>query len=162
VTLANGLTLLRGALIAPTVAATLLGRPWVAFASFSLAVITDAFDGLVARTRHEVTPLGAILDPAMDKLLYVGLFSALAAIGKLPPLGPILYSIPQIGLGIGTVVLWRRRGKFAARWPGKAAAALTALSAVLLLLTPWGQVPFWAAVGANFLSAFYYLYLQAS
>ena len=161
-TLANALTLFRGVLIVPTTAAVLVARPWIAFACFALAVLTDAVDGLVARTRHEVTFIGAILDPTMDKLLYVALFSALAATGKLPILGPVLYAIPQLGLGIGTLALWQRRREFAARWPGKAAAALTAFAAVCLLLSPWGEIPFWIAIAANFLSALYYLFQQTN
>lgn len=160
--MANGLTLLRGLLIAPVVVAVLADRPWIALFFFILAALTDAVDGLVARSRHEVTFVGAMLDPAMDKLLYMALFSALAAVGGLPPLGPVLYAIPQLGLGIGTLVLWRRRREFGARWPGKTAAALTALAAVCLLVAPWGRLPFWAAIAANFLSALYYLILQAN
>ena len=159
-TLATGLTLFRGALVGPTVAFVLLGRPLLALIFFSLAVVTDAVDGLVARARHEVTTLGALLDPAMDKLLYIGIFSALAATGRLPFWGPVLYGIPQLGLGVGTLVLWRQRKALMAHWPGKAAAALTALAAVALLLTSWGAIPFWLAVAANFLAAFYYLRVQ--
>ena len=161
-TIATGLTLLRGVLIGPTVAAVLAGRNWLALALFALAVVTDAVDGMVARSRNEVTTLGGLLDPVMDKLLYIGIFSALAATGRLHALGPILYAIPQLGLGLGTLALWQRRGKLVAHWPGKAAAALTALAAVSLLLTPWGQGPFWAAVAANFLAALYYLRRQTS
>jgi len=159
-TLANALTSLRGMLIVPTVIAVLAGRPWIALACFALAVLTDALDGLVARTRHEVTFIGAMLDPTMDKLLYVALFSALATTRRLPLLGPMLYAIPQLGLGIGTLVLWRRRREFAARWPGKATAALTAFAVVCLLFSPWGEIPFWIAIAANFLSALYYLFQQ--
>jgi len=157
---ATGLTLFRGALVGPTIAFVLLEQPWWALACFALAAITDAVDGWVARARHEVTTLGALLDPVMDKLLYLGLFSALAGVGKLPPLGPTLYAVPQLGLGVGTLVLWRRRQVLMARWPGKVAAVLTALAAVALLLTPGGTIPFWLAVAANFLAALYYLWVQ--
>ena len=161
-TLATGLTLFRGVLIGPTVAAVLTGRNWLALALFALAVLTDAVDGMVARSRNEVTTLGGLLDPVMDKLLYIGIFSALAATGRLSFWGPVLYSIPQLGLGMGTLALWRRRQKLVAHWPGKAAAALTAVAAVALFLTRWGEGPFWAAVAANFLAALYYLRRQTS
>lgn len=157
-TVANALTVLRGVLIAPTIWATLAEWWWVAFACFVTAGLTDVLDGLAARSRREVTGMGKFLDPAVDKLLYMGIFFALASVGKLPLLGPILYLIPQLGLGVGALIFWKRRERFSARWPGKAAAALTAVSAILLLLTPWGQGPFWAAVGANFLAGGHYLY----
>lgn len=156
-TLANGLTILRGLLVPPMIWSILAGMSWAGFGFFVLAVATDAVDGALARLRREVTPLGKILDPAMDKTLYVGIFSALAAVGRLPVLGPLLYAIPQLGLGVGALVFWRRRTRFVARWPGKAAAAVTAVSAALLLVTPWGQGLFWGAVAANFLAAVHYL-----
>lgn len=162
-TLATVLTLFRGVLVGPVVATILMGRPRLALLLFALAVATDMVDGFVARSRHEVTTAGTLLDPVMDKLLYLGLFSASATVGTLPPIGPVLYAIPQLGLGVGTIVLWRRKRPIMARWPGKAAAALTALAAVLLLVGGgWGRGLFWLAVAANFLAAFYYLWLQAT
>jgi len=40
-----------------------------AFITFILVALTDAIDGSLARTRHQVTELGTILDPIADKLL---------------------------------------------------------------------------------------------
>jgi phosphatidylglycerophosphate synthase len=159
-TLATGFTLLRGVMVGPIMAAVLLGYSRVALALFAVAAATDVADGLIARSRHEVTTLGALLDPVVDKVLYGGLFFSLAGAGKLPYLGPILYAIPQLGLGVGTLLLWRRRRRLMARWPGKAAAALTALAALALIATPWGEPAFWTAVGANFLAAGAYLHGQ--
>ncbi|HEC63012.1 MAG TPA: CDP-alcohol phosphatidyltransferase family protein [Candidatus Acetothermia bacterium] len=161
VTLANGLTLLRGGLIAPLVLGVLADHRWWAVVAFALAVLTDAVDGLVARSRGEVTLLGAVLDPVMDKLLYLALFASLSGVGGLPWLAPVLYAIPQLGLGVGAMVLWERREHLAARWPGKAAAALTATAAAWLLLLPGGEPLFWTAVAANWFAALYYLAYQA-
>jgi cardiolipin synthase len=161
VTLANGLTLLRGALIAPLVVGVLGGHRWWAVAAFGLAVLTDALDGLVARRRGEVTLMGAVLDPVMDKLLYLALFAAMSGVGRLPWLAPLFYGVPQLGLGLGAILLWERRERLGARWPGKAAAALTAAAATWLLLLPGGTPLVWGAVGANWLAALYYLAYQA-
>ncbi len=41
----------------------------VAFLVFLAAAISDAYDGRLARERHQITDLGKILDPLADKLL---------------------------------------------------------------------------------------------
>lgn len=42
---------------------------WVAWGIFSIASITDYFDGYYARKYNQSTALGAMLDPVADKLL---------------------------------------------------------------------------------------------
>lgn len=47
-------------------------RPWahpLAGTLFALAALTDWLDGYLARVWHQMTPLGAFLDPVADKLL---------------------------------------------------------------------------------------------
>ena len=157
VTVANALTLLRGLLLAPTVIAVLGGHWVVAVALFLGALATDVLDGWVARKTHQVTMVGQLLDPVVDKAFYLGLFSALAVVERVSISSLIAFSVPQLGLAVGALVLWRRRGEFSAEWPGKAAAILTALAAGLLLLTPHGIWLFWGSVGAQFIAATYYL-----
>ena len=61
-----------------------LQQAWVAaFALFTLAGISDAVDGWLAR-RQGGTALGAALDPLADKCLMVGMYVTLAAMGQLP------------------------------------------------------------------------------
>ena len=47
---------------------------------FSIAAITDYFDGYLARTRGLVSNLGKVMDPVADKLLVSCAFIMLAAI----------------------------------------------------------------------------------
>ena len=42
-----------------------------AFVIFVVAAATDYYDGMLARTRNQVTPLGQLLDPLADKFLLV-------------------------------------------------------------------------------------------
>ncbi|MCD5390878.1 CDP-alcohol phosphatidyltransferase family protein [candidate division NPL-UPA2 bacterium] len=56
----------------------------LALAIFSLASLTDALDGLIARTRGERTKLGSYLDPLADKLLLNVSFVLLAITESLP------------------------------------------------------------------------------
>ena len=77
--LPNKITLFRIALIPPFLALLLQYRRieaghgewlrYIALAVFTVATITDAVDGYVARKFHQRTQLGAFLDPLADKLL---------------------------------------------------------------------------------------------
>lgn len=46
----------------------------VAWLLFTIAAISDYYDGVLARTRNQITDLGKMLDPLADKLLLVGTF----------------------------------------------------------------------------------------
>ena len=74
-TLPNILTTLR-LLAAPCLAVMFLyfERPyadWIALILFISAAVTDWFDGYLARSRKQVTKLGAMLDPIADKAMVV-------------------------------------------------------------------------------------------
>lgn len=55
---------------------------YVALGIFFLAVLTDVIDGYVARTRHQKTKAGAILDPLADKLLIISAFICIYKVGS--------------------------------------------------------------------------------
>lgn len=62
--LSNGLSLLR----APLALLFLSQSMFLRLAAIILAMFTDALDGFLARRTRSTTQLGAVLDPAMDKL----------------------------------------------------------------------------------------------
>ncbi len=160
-TVANGLTLLRGLLLAPTVWAVLAERLPLAFALLVIAAGTDVLDGLAARRFHRETQLGKWLDPFMDKLFYVGLLAALAHVGRISWTAFGLFLAPQAGIAIGAVVFWGQRQRFGARWPGKMAASLTAGATALVLLTDWGVWVLWGAIATQFIAGVSYLQVRA-
>ena len=41
---------------------------------FLLAMFTDVLDGVAARAQNKITATGKLLDPAADKVIFVGLF----------------------------------------------------------------------------------------
>ena len=53
----------------------------IALGVFLFAVITDVIDGYIARTHHQKTKAGAILDPLADKLLLISAFICLTIKG---------------------------------------------------------------------------------
>ena len=65
---------------------------------FTIAALTDWFDGQIARKYNLITTFGKIADPIADKLLTLGAFTTLSVIGLFPfwILIPIL--IREIGI----------------------------------------------------------------
>ena len=80
-TLANQLTILRIMLVPAFVLLVVYGYLGWALLTFLVAGITDALDGLIARTAGQRTSLGAWLDPMADKLLLVTTFIVLTLPG---------------------------------------------------------------------------------
>jgi CDP-diacylglycerol--glycerol-3-phosphate 3-phosphatidyltransferase len=75
---ANLITLLRALLLIPIYFVYQSGHPLWVFILFLLAWFTDILDGLHARYRHQISSLGKLLDPAMDKVFVLGLLWMLA------------------------------------------------------------------------------------
>lgn len=73
-TVANQLTFLRLVAIPFFILSVLQGRFVIAVSLFVGAAVTDLLDGLTARLFRQGTRLGAILDPAADKLLLTAAF----------------------------------------------------------------------------------------
>jgi cardiolipin synthase (CMP-forming) len=77
-TVPNALTLLRILAIPFFAIAVWYGHYWQAFALFAAAGFTDLLDGFIARTFNQSSALGAVLDPAADKLLMTTAFILMA------------------------------------------------------------------------------------
>ncbi|HEX9082856.1 MAG TPA: CDP-diacylglycerol--glycerol-3-phosphate 3-phosphatidyltransferase [Holophagaceae bacterium] len=77
-TLPNFLTLLRILAIPFFAIALWYGQYWEAFLIFAAAGITDLLDGFLARVLNQRSTLGAIMDPAADKLLMTTAFILMA------------------------------------------------------------------------------------
>ncbi|WP_042394220.1 CDP-diacylglycerol--glycerol-3-phosphate 3-phosphatidyltransferase [Streptacidiphilus carbonis] len=100
----NMLTMLR-LLIVPVFAALLLADgghdpKWraVAWASFAIAMITDLFDGELARRMGLVSDFGKIADPIADKAIMGTALVALSALGDLPWWVTIVILVREIGI----------------------------------------------------------------
>ncbi|RIL04426.1 MAG: hypothetical protein DCC71_14225 [Proteobacteria bacterium] len=84
ITRANALTLARLAMAPALAAAIATGRAPLATAIYFAAVATDLADGPVARRYGETSPLGGVLDHAVDATLCVLGLAALASTGAVP------------------------------------------------------------------------------
>jgi len=80
----NQLTLARMAIVPVLLYLIFLKIPIfnvIAFGLFALAGMTDYLDGVLARSRDEVSPLGKLLDPMADKMLVSSSLIMLVYIG---------------------------------------------------------------------------------
>ncbi|WLW51797.1 CDP-diacylglycerol--glycerol-3-phosphate 3-phosphatidyltransferase [Streptomyces sp. YU58] len=88
--IANLLTMLRLLLVPGFVALMLADGGYdpawrsLAWAAFAIAMITDLFDGHLARTYNLVTDFGKIADPIADKAIMGAALICLSALGDLP------------------------------------------------------------------------------
>jgi len=82
--LPNLISLARILLIAPIAVALMHDNLVMTLALFALAAVSDGADGWLAKQFGWQTELGAILDPAADKLLLTTVFVTLAFLGAIP------------------------------------------------------------------------------
>lgn len=155
--LANALTGLRLALVPVFLLVLSAGdghQPgWriAAFAIFATAVITDRFDGVLARNYGTVTEFGTLADPIADKTLIGAALIGLSALGDLPWWVTAVILVREIGV---TVVRFAvlRRGIIPASRGGKLKTLIQAVAIGLFVLPlpePWlgpAQVVMGAAV----------------
>ncbi|MFJ8309693.1 MULTISPECIES: CDP-diacylglycerol--glycerol-3-phosphate 3-phosphatidyltransferase [unclassified Streptomyces] len=119
-------------------------RAW-AWAAFAVAMITDIFDGHLARTYNLVTDFGKIADPIADKAIMGAALICLSLLGDLPwwVTGVILFR----ELGITLMRFWViRHGVIPASRGGKlkTLAQGTATGMYVLALTgPLATLRFW-------------------
>ncbi len=120
---------------------------YAAIVTFTIAALSDALDGWVARRFNQHSKLGVILDPVADKLL---LISAICTLSfgdwpvKLPFWFVILYLTREVFSVIGAFVIHFIVGKvnIKAHWTGKVATfSEIAVVSVALLCLPGFILP---------------------
>jgi CDP-diacylglycerol--glycerol-3-phosphate 3-phosphatidyltransferase len=139
VNLPNALTVLRLAVV-PLFAVLLLSdggmdddrRIW-ATVFFGLAIITDRYDGLIARRTGQVTEFGKLADPIADKALTGTALVGLSVLGLLPWWVTLAIIVRE--LGVTLLRFWViRHGVIAASRGGKAKTVAQALAIGLYIL----------------------------
>lgn len=131
-TLANTLSMIRLLLVMPITYLILTDGPmgWL-FGLIGLALVTDWFDGRIARWSSTVSEWGKVLDPLADKIAGVAIVTALVVRGSLPMWFLGLLVVRDTFVVLGGVVLARRTGHVVmSAWMGK--VAVTALSLTVL------------------------------
>ena len=139
-TVANQITVLRMLLIPAFVLLVLYGYFGWALIVFTIAGVTDALDGLIARWTGQKTALGAWLDPAADKLLLVTTFIVLTLpniglVNKIPVWLTVLIISRDIGIVLTVAIVSLAIGPrtFVPSLLGKGATALFIVTCVVVM-----------------------------
>jgi CDP-diacylglycerol--glycerol-3-phosphate 3-phosphatidyltransferase len=139
VNLPNALTVLRLAVV-PVFAVLLLseggmdeGRRVWATVFFGAAIITDRYDGLIARRTGQVTEFGKLADPIADKALTGTALIGLSVLALLPWWVTVSILVREVGVTL--LRFWViRHGVIAASRGGKAKTVVQALAIGLYIL----------------------------
>ncbi|MGB3492967.1 MAG: CDP-diacylglycerol--glycerol-3-phosphate 3-phosphatidyltransferase [Elainellaceae cyanobacterium] len=134
---------------------------WVAVVIFTIIAATDWLDGYLARRLNQVTDLGKILDPLVDKLMVVAPLLILVELEQLPAWGVFLIIAREL-----FIAGWRVRQTTVsgANLLGKA-KTVSQIVAIALLIAPlpsaWmtlSLIAFWISVALTLLSGLLYVF----
>ncbi len=109
-TLATKITLVRVLLIPIFMTCLAYKRAGIALVVFVIAGVADGVDGHLARSRGEMTSLGAMLDPIADKLLMFTAYMMMGIAGQIPLWLAIVVVSRDLLLCIGCVALFMTVG----------------------------------------------------
>jgi CDP-diacylglycerol--glycerol-3-phosphate 3-phosphatidyltransferase len=158
--IANFLTMLRLLLVPGFVALMLADGGYdpamrsFAWAAFAIAMITDLFDGHLARTYDLVTDFGKIADPIADKAIMGAALICLSSLGDLPWWVTVVILGRELGITLLRFLVIRygvipasRGGKLKTLTQG------VAVGMYVLALTGWlATLRFWAMAAAVILT----------
>lgn len=157
--IANVLTGVRFLLVPVFLAALFVGDGhetyWrvVAFVVFAVAVITDRFDGALARSYGMVTEFGALADPIADKALIGAALIGLSVLGDLPWWVTVVILARELGVTVLRFAVLRH-GVIPASRGGKLKTLVQAVAIGLFVLPlsawpgPWLAVAWVIMVAA--------------
>ncbi len=139
VNLANALTGVRLALVPVFLVVLFHGdgheTHWrvIAFIVFAVAVITDRFDGALARKHGMVTEFGTLADPIADKALIGAALIGLSLLGDLPWWVTVVILVREVVVTVLRLAV-RRRGIIPASRGGKLKTLVQAVAIGLFVL----------------------------
>jgi len=125
---------------------------------FTLASITDFFDGYIARAFDAVSKLGEILDPLADKMLVLAGFIGLVVIDRANPWAIFIILVREFFITGLRIQMAAEGKKVAASMAGKV-KTVSQMGAIGFLTMNWygGEVLLWLAVILTVYSGFDYI-----
>jgi len=115
------------------------------------ASLSDVLDGWIARRRHEVTRLGAMIDPIADRTFVLAAVAVFLATGRITRWQYFVLLARDLMTAIGFLVArrvsWLKAVPFRARLAGKLVTTLQLLALIVVLVAPRGASWAIGAVG---------------
>jgi len=140
----NALTLLRLFLVPVMLLCFFLipGRDHLAaMIIFLVASLTDMLDGIIARTTHQITQYGIVLDPLADKLLKISTLVAFAIVGILPIWLVAVLIFLDVGMIITGACLFKQKITIPSNIFGKIGTVIMTIGLLMCFfdgsLNPW-------------------------
>lgn len=103
---------------------------------------TDVLDGWIARHFDQVSELGKVFDPAVDKIFQLTTAIMLTIVGRVPLWIPIAIAIKDLILIIGGLVLMSKDYIVSAKWIGKLNTVLLVVYFVMMFFLPDDKLQF--------------------
>ena len=185
VTVPNVISVLRLCLVPLFLVFLLKGHDVAATVTFAVAAATDCVDGQIARRTNQVSKLGQLLDPTVDRALMISGVLGLFVVGRLPLWVIVVVCVRDLCLLLGGFVLlqkWKIRipvvypGKFATTFlfigftglllnmpllPGLGLVDVTWLPGLGAAACSWGIWFVYAGLVLSVSTAFYYTWAAA-
>jgi len=144
--LPNMLTMLRVVMIPAVMWLLKDGTPvmnyWAGWV-YTVATITDALDGYLARKRGLVSVLGKFLDPLADKLLVMATLVLMVGMGRVPAWAVVVILARELSITMLRTIAVTEGVVIAAGEGGKAKTALQMVAVLFLMLHHRYKVDFW-------------------
>lgn len=142
----NAISIARILLMFPAIWMLLDEQYGIAMIFFSIAGISDALDGFLAKRYGWQSQIGGVLDPLADKILLISVFVSLAWMGAIPWWFVIVISLRDLGVFAGGIYYNVTVEKFTAEpsLVSKLNTTMQILLVLLVVLDLWKQwVPEW-------------------
>ncbi len=97
---------------------------------------TDILDGWIARRFNQVSDVGKVLDPLVDKIFQITTAIMMCIVERLPLWVPVILIIKEVLMIAGGIFLWKQKVVVSSRWYGKLATVLLAVAFVILFFLP--------------------------
>ena len=142
---------------------TNIHQSWInyfAALTFSLAALSDFFDGYIARTWKQTTKLGAILDPLADKMLILAAFLGLLLLQRANEWVVYIILVREFFITGFRVVMASENLNLGASFAGKLKTAFQ-MTAIIFLTMQWfgAEILLYIALILTLYSGFEYVFV---